>query len=89
MAGGTEKALAGMEKARTGMKEPRAGIEEALAGTVTSGISTSMTLPCGVAVIGPTDGTPVTSAGGGSSPEDGISIRLPSILIQIRTFLRL
>ena len=80
MAAGTGKAVAGTKKALAGM-------EEALAGTVISGISTSMTLSCGVAVIGPTDGTPVGSAGGGSSPEDGISIRLPSILIQIRTFL--
>ena len=79
---------AGTQKARPGMEKALAGTEEPLAGTVTSGIFTSMTLSCGVAVIGPTDGTPVAWAGGGSSPEDGISIRLPSILIQIRTFLR-
>ena len=44
---------------------------------------------CGTAVVGYMGGTPVGSAGGGLFPEDGTSIRLPSIPIQIRMFLRL
>jgi hypothetical protein len=41
-----------------------------------------------VVVIGRMGGTAVGSAGGGSYREDGISIRPPSIPIQIRMFLR-
>jgi hypothetical protein len=73
-----------MQEVLSGMEEARVG---PMVGTVISDIFTSMTLLCGVAVIGSTDGTSVASAGGGSSPEDGISIRLPSIPIPIRMFL--